>query len=211
MGNINPALSCRPLADLHEDPRNARRHGPRNLAAIKTSLEQLGQQKPIVVDANGKIIAGNGTFRAAKELGWDKIGAVLFTGTDRQARQFALADNRTAELAEWDYEALGSEFRELGEDAIGWEVHEREPLTQASWSPPAPTGGDDGSSSAGLPASKDPHAPLPQHGALFDTFTEAQQSWILKALQGARDYSPDEILSNEEALTRVCKAFAESL
>jgi hypothetical protein len=195
------------MSELREDPKNARRHGPKNLTAIKTSLEQLGQQKPIVVAIDGTIIAGNGTFRAAKELGWDKIGAVTFTGSARAAKQFALADNRTAELAEWDYEVLGDAFRELGEDAIGWEVHEREPLTQAAWAPPAPTGGDDGISGS-LPGGGS-DAPLPADGELFGAFTEAQASWILHAMQAARDASPDLILSNEEALARVCRTYAE--
>ena len=42
------------------DPANARKHGEKNLAAIKSSLQRFGQQKPIVVDANGVVRAGNG-------------------------------------------------------------------------------------------------------------------------------------------------------
>ena len=49
------------LAKLALDPRNARRHPERNLESIKASLARFGQQKPIVVDADGVTVAGNGT------------------------------------------------------------------------------------------------------------------------------------------------------
>jgi hypothetical protein len=120
MSNINPNLKdLRDLAALREDPKNARRHPTRNLDAIKASLAQLGQQKPISIAKDGTIIAGNGTYRAAKALGWAKIAVVEFSGTAKQARQYALADNRTAELAEWDVAVLQQEMRELG--AGSWE------------------------------------------------------------------------------------------
>lgn len=126
---INQSLASLivPLNTLHEDPRNARRHPPRNLESIKASLRDLGQQKPIVVLPDGTIVAGNGTFRAAVALGWEGIAAVKFEGTARQARLFAIADNRTAELAEWDVGILQSEMHDLGEeswDSAGWTVDE---------------------------------------------------------------------------------------
>lgn len=87
---------------LAEDPNNARLHNPRNLWAIKGSLAKFGQQKPIVVDKNNVVIAGNGTLRAAKDLGWQSIDIVRTELEGYQAAAFALADNRTSELAEWD-------------------------------------------------------------------------------------------------------------
>lgn len=117
MANINENLKDRRTLDtLHEDPRNARRHPTRNLDAIKASLRDLGQQKPIVVKTDGTIIAGNGTFRAAQALGWKEIAVVEFKGSDKAARAFAIADNRTAELAEWDPVMLQAEGA-----AVGWE------------------------------------------------------------------------------------------
>lgn len=97
----------RPLAvaisELSLDPRNARKHGDSNLASIKTSLARFGQRKPVVVNRrNGQVEAGNGTVVAAKSLGWTHLAAV-YVDDDPQAQSgFALADNRTAELAEWD-------------------------------------------------------------------------------------------------------------
>jgi ParB family chromosome partitioning protein len=95
-----------PIAELHADPANARRHSARNLDAIAASLARFGQQKPIVVNAANVVLAGNGTLAAAKSLGWTHIRAVRteLAGTDATA--FAIADNRTAELAEWDDDVL---------------------------------------------------------------------------------------------------------
>lgn len=90
------------VAELSLDPSNVRKHSRRNLDAIKASLRKFGQQKPIVVDAKGIILAGNGTLTAAKELGWTEIQATRTELAGVEATAFAIADNRTAELAEWD-------------------------------------------------------------------------------------------------------------
>ena len=89
------------IADLSIDPANVRKHDRKNLDAIKASLRKFGQQKPIVVDAKGIVIAGNGTMTAAQELGWTEIAAVRTELVGVDATAFAIADNRSAELAEW--------------------------------------------------------------------------------------------------------------
>lgn len=94
------------IDSVSPDPANARLHGERNLAAIKDSLRAFGQQKPIVVDKRGVVIAGNGTLEAAKALGWKDIAIVRTDLEPSQATAFGIADNRTGELAEWDGEVL---------------------------------------------------------------------------------------------------------
>jgi hypothetical protein len=90
-----------PVDSLHLDPANVRRHPERNLDAIKASLARFGQQKPIVVDADGIVRAGNGTLEAARALGWPRVGIVRTHLRGAEATAYAIADNRTAELAEW--------------------------------------------------------------------------------------------------------------
>jgi hypothetical protein len=97
-----------PINDLTPDPANARKHGERNLSSIIDSLRAFGQQKPIVVDRRGVVIAGNGTLEAAKRLGWEEIAVVRTELDPTQATAFGIADNRTAELAEWDEDVLVS-------------------------------------------------------------------------------------------------------
>jgi site-specific DNA-methyltransferase (adenine-specific) len=95
-------LTTTKIAELSLDPSNVRKHSRRNLDAIKASLRKFGQQKPIVVDAKGIVLAGNGTLTAAQELGWTEIQIVRTELAGVEATAFAIADNRTAELAEWE-------------------------------------------------------------------------------------------------------------
>lgn len=98
-----------PLDTLTPDAANARRHGTRNMEAIKASLARWGQRQPIVVQRKGMVVrAGNGRLEAAKALGWTHIAAVVVDDDSADAVAFAIADNRTAELAEWDTETLAT-------------------------------------------------------------------------------------------------------
>jgi hypothetical protein len=104
-----------PIASLREDPKNARIHPERNLGAIKASLAKFGQRKPVVALKDGTVIAGNGTLRSALALGWDKIAVVRVDDDRATAAAYALADNRTAELAIWDEETLAATLKEIKE------------------------------------------------------------------------------------------------
>jgi ParB family chromosome partitioning protein len=95
-----------PISELHNDPANARRHDQRNIDAIMASLARFGQQKPIVIDSRNIVRAGNGTLAAAKALGWKEISVVKSDLPLAELTAYAIADNRTAELAEWDNDAL---------------------------------------------------------------------------------------------------------
>ncbi len=109
--NINPDLLhlARDIATLKPDPQNARSHSKRNLDAIAASLQAYGQLKPIVA-CKGVVLAGNGTLEAALSLGWETIAVTEFKGAGIQKTGYALADNRTAELADWDFEKLSDQL-----------------------------------------------------------------------------------------------------
>jgi ParB-like chromosome segregation protein Spo0J len=102
-----------PIPRLMPDPHNVRIHDEANLKAIQGSLKAFGQQKPIVIDQSYRVLAGNGTLEAAKRLGWKEIECVVSTLEDEAATAFALADNRTAELADWDMSHLGHQLQGL--------------------------------------------------------------------------------------------------
>lgn len=106
----------RKISELKNDPANARKHSPRNLKAIRDSLDVFGQQKPIVIDSRGVVIAGNGTLEAARELGWDEITVAVTDLDPAHAQAFGIADNRTAELAEWDTDVLGQLLEGMDSD-----------------------------------------------------------------------------------------------
>jgi len=106
------------IAELKPDDRNARKHDKRNLEAIRNSLERFGQQKPIVIDKNNIVIAGNGVYFAAKELGWKELNCVVCELDDLNKMAYAIADNRTSDLSEWDDMILQSILTELSNQKI---------------------------------------------------------------------------------------------
>lgn len=128
-----------PVVNLTTDPDNARRG---NVDAVRRSLNVFGQRKPVVAkrtgtDAQGLptgiVEAGNTTFTAACDLGWTHVAAVFVDDDPTTARAFALADNRTGELATWDDDQLAETLRELaGQDfdmaALGWTSGDLEQL-----------------------------------------------------------------------------------
>lgn len=108
-----------PLDSLSPDPANVRLHDERNLDAIKGSLARFGQQKPIVVGQDGVIRAGNGTYAAARALGWEEIEVVRTSLEGMEAAAFSIADNRTSDLSAFDDTALARVLAELlDEDAL---------------------------------------------------------------------------------------------
>jgi site-specific DNA-methyltransferase (adenine-specific) len=116
------------IDDLDLDPRNARKHDTKNLKAIADSLELFGQRKPIVVWGR-TVVAGNGTMVAARSLGWTEIQVAYVPDdwTADQVKAYALADNRSAELAEWDEQVLAAQLLELTEaefdvELLGFEI-----------------------------------------------------------------------------------------
>jgi DNA modification methylase len=102
-----------PIDSISLDPANLRRHPTRNLAAIVESLKRFGQQRPILVDAAGIVRAGNGTLMAAKQLGYKEIEIIRSGLKGSEATAYAIADNRTAELAEWETDALAQTLSAL--------------------------------------------------------------------------------------------------
>ena len=114
------------MAELVEDPFNARKHDDHNVAATAASLRRFGQRKPIVVNRNGMVIeAGNGTLRAAQSLSWPHIAAVLVSDDPVTATGYAIADNRTAELASWDDSVLPRLLADLRDEEM--------PLVDLGW------------------------------------------------------------------------------
>lgn len=109
-----------PIDSLIPDPENARTHSDRNLNTIADSLREFGQRRPIVVTPTNLILAGNGTYEAARRLGWTQIAVVGVPGnwTAEQAKAYALADNRTAELAKWDGPVLAAQLEHL--ESVGF-------------------------------------------------------------------------------------------
>lgn len=104
------------ISQLKEYPGNARRG---NISVLVESLRVNGQYRPIVVQKNTNyVLAGNHLLRAATQLGWDKIDAVFIDCDDEAAVKIVLADNRTADLGDYNDDLL-KELLESLEDFSG--------------------------------------------------------------------------------------------
>lgn len=95
-------------------------NNPRNndsaVDAVAASIREFGWQQPIVVDKDGVIIAGHTRYKAARKLGLTEVPVVVAENlTDEQVRAYRLADNKTGELAGWDFSALEEELAGLAE------------------------------------------------------------------------------------------------
>ncbi len=124
------------IGDLVPDPANLRKHNPRNIGTIQDSLHEVGAASSIVIDENNVILSGNGVVEAAAQAGIDRVQvvdadgetiiAVRRTGlTPAQKVRLSLFDNRAAEMAEWDTDAL-AELLDQDEDALAGLFDEKE-------------------------------------------------------------------------------------
>ena len=183
------------------DPANARVHPQANLDAIRGSLLAFGQQRPILVDGRGVIVAGSGLYLAARQLGWKRIAAIRsgLAGPDRTA--YAIADNRTAELAEWDEEALARQLADLQAadvdlEALGFDADELKSLGMgiAEIGAPELPGGD-----------REPFQEM------TFTLSDAQAKTVKGAMAKAKKAGPFVDAGNENsngnALARIAEAY----
>lgn len=110
------------LSEIRPYERNPRIIPQAAVDAVAKSIAAFGFRQPIVVDGDGVILAGHTRYKAAQQLGLDVVPVVWQTDiTEIQARGYRIADNKTAEIAAWDRDALDAEVRELAEmddDAI---------------------------------------------------------------------------------------------
>ncbi len=99
---------------LTPDPRNARTHPRRQIEQIVASIRAFGFTNPILTDPEGRLIAGHGRLRAAKEVGLAEVPVIELAGlSEAEQRALRLADNKIALNAGWDVEILKLELSDL--------------------------------------------------------------------------------------------------
>ena len=101
------------LKEIYLNPDNPRLNEGA-VDAVAESINAFGFKVPIVVNAEGMILAGNTRYKAAQRLGLEKVPCVVADDLDEvKQKAFILADNKTGELAEWDFDLLEKELAEL--------------------------------------------------------------------------------------------------
>ena len=107
-------MELRPVSELIPYARNAREHSEVQIRQLRSSLREFGFVAPMLIDAQGNILAGHGRLAAAAAEGLERVPCVLVEHlTATQRRAYILADNRLAEQASWDAELVSLELQEL--------------------------------------------------------------------------------------------------
>jgi hypothetical protein len=86
--------------------------------AVTQSIRSFGFNVPILCDQDLTIVAGHTRWKAAQKLGLEKIPIIVVEMTDAKRRAFAVADNKTAEIADWDFPKLKEVLEELRAEDI---------------------------------------------------------------------------------------------
>ncbi len=106
-----------PIDQLKPNEMNPRQND-QAVGAVARSIQAYGFNNPIVTDANLNIAAGHTRLKAAKFLGLEKVPVIRVPGlVGSKFTGFAIADNKTAEIAEWDQELLNELIAELNQEA----------------------------------------------------------------------------------------------
>src|SRR5262249_58384911 len=109
--------------------------------AVAASIREFGFRQPLVVDEDGVLVVGSTRYKAACKLGLQTVPVHVARGlTAAQLKAYRIADNKTAELADWDQELLVQELSELQQldvdlDLVGFSADELQELFQAEVEP----------------------------------------------------------------------------
>ena len=110
----NPKINMLATKDLIPCARNTRTHSDEQVNQIVSSIKEFGFTNPVLIDKESMIIAGHGRVMAANKLDLKEVPTIrLDYLTEAQKRAYVIADNRLALNADWDYEMLKVELKEL--------------------------------------------------------------------------------------------------
>lgn len=130
-----PDIESLPLSEITPYEKNPRDNTPA-IDAVAKSIEDYGFLVPIIVDGEGVIVAGHTRYAASQKLGLTEVPVIRAEHlTETQANAFRLIDNKTAELATWDFDLLADEIGTLAESGLdlvpfGWSQEEIDCLSE---------------------------------------------------------------------------------
>jgi DNA modification methylase len=130
-------IEMRNLDDIKPYPNNPRHNDPA-VAAVAASIQAFGWRQPLVVDEQGMIVVGDTRLKAAKKLGLTVVPVHVAVGlSPAQCKAYRLADNKSAELADWNTDLLVQELAELQQmqfdlDLVGFSAAELNSLLEAT-------------------------------------------------------------------------------
>jgi DNA modification methylase len=133
-------VEMRDLATIQPYPGNPRRND-HAVDAVAASIREFGFRQPLVLDKDGVIVVGSTRYKAAVKLGMKEVPVHVARGlSPAQLKAYRVCDNKTAELADWDYELLVQELAALQQmdfdlDLVGFSADELSNLFQGDLEP----------------------------------------------------------------------------
>ena len=125
------------LSEIHPYEKNPR-FNDGAVEAVANSIKEFGFQQPIVVDKDLVVVVGHTRLKAAEQLGLTEVPVVIAENlTPEQVQAYRIADNKTGEIAEWNYDLLPIELRDLQEkdfdlSLLGFDTDELDRLLNGS-------------------------------------------------------------------------------
>lgn len=114
MTQNDPQIEMMAVADLVPYAKNSRVHDDAQVAQIAASIREFGFTNPVLIDAQGGIIAGHGRVLAARKLKLEQVPCIMLDHlTDTQRRAYVIADNALALNSSWNAELLQLELADL--------------------------------------------------------------------------------------------------
>lgn len=111
--STHPKIVFKPISELKRYANNPRKN-EHAVRAVANSISAFGFKIPIVIDANDVIVCGDTRYQACFELGITEVPCIIADDlTEEQIRAFRLADNKTAEIAGWDFAKLEEELQDI--------------------------------------------------------------------------------------------------
>lgn len=112
-GILKMQISERKISELKPYANNPRKNDSA-VEYVANSIKEFGFKVPIIIDVDGVIVTGHTRYKAAKKLGMETVPCILADDlTEEQVKAFRLADNKVAEIADWDFELLDDELSQV--------------------------------------------------------------------------------------------------
>lgn len=109
-----PRIEMLPIAEVKARECNPRKHPPKQIESLAKSIREFGFTAPVLIEADGTLIAGHGRVEAARKAGLEKIPCLRVAHlSPEQVRAYVIADNRLGLDATWDEDVLGAELKAL--------------------------------------------------------------------------------------------------
>lgn len=106
-------------SELKPYEKNAKKHPQKQVDLLAANIERFGFTTPVLIDKENTVIAGHGRLLALKKLNKTEVPCVRMDNlTEEEVKALRLADNKVAELGEWDMELATSELKDLSEDTL---------------------------------------------------------------------------------------------